>query len=166
MEEYRRLYTYGVDMLGQAYELHCLPYECTFSIFRGRPLISEIMNGYFRGTTGLEGVHNFHSTAARCPPYLGLFYKKKYSKISRSRIPDSRSQICRIDFWDYRACLSGCIHEGARLNQGSFDKVYTTGHAKAMSRSQVPPQRCLNWLSAQGGGVSCDGNQTEGITLV
>ena len=96
MEEYRRLYTYGVDTLGQAYELHCLPYECTFSIFRGRPLISEIMNGYFRGTTGLEGVHNFHSTAARCPPYLGLFYKKKYSKISRSRIPDSRSQIYRI----------------------------------------------------------------------
>ena len=80
-------------MLGQAYELHCLPYECTFSIFRGRPLISEIMNGYFRGTTGLEGVHNFHSTAARCPPYLGLFYKKNIQKFQDPgfRIPDPRS---------------------------------------------------------------------------
>ena len=95
MEEYRRLYTYGVDTLGQAYELHCLPYECSFSIFRGRPLISEIMNGYFRGTSGLEGVHNFHSTAARCPPYLGLFYctKKNIQKFQDPgfRIPDPRS---------------------------------------------------------------------------
>ena len=43
-----------------------------------------------------------------------LLHKKKYSKISRSRIPDSRSQICRIDFWDYRASVYQVVFTKAR----------------------------------------------------